>query len=65
MMANWVYVEVDRIVKETDKAFLCDIGGEEVWLPKSQISDPEDYSEGDEDVGMSVTDFIAHEKGLA
>ncbi len=61
---NWVYVEVDRIMKETPKAFLCDIDGEEVWLPKSQISDPDDYEEGDVSVGLSVSEFIANEKGL-
>lgn len=26
----------DRIVKETDKAFLLSIDGDKVWIPKSQ-----------------------------
>lgn len=30
---NWVYVEVEKIFRETDKALLCLICGEEVWLP--------------------------------
>lgn len=62
----WVYLEVDRILRETDKALLVEIDGEEVWLPLSQIEgNGYGYNVGDEGVGMSVTDFIAHEKGLA
>jgi hypothetical protein len=30
-------VEYDEIVHETEKAFLFNIGGKEVWLPKSLI----------------------------
>lgn len=63
--SSWVHVEVERIVRETDLAFLCLIDGEEYWLPKSQVSDPDDYEEGDENCEMSISEFIAHEKGLA
>ena len=63
---SWVYIEVERIKRETEKAFLCEIDGDDFWLPKSQIEDNgAAYNEGDENVGMSITDFIAHEKGLA
>lgn len=61
---RWVYIEVDRIKWETEKAFLCVRGDEEFWIPKTQVADYEDYEEGDEDVGMSVTRWIATEKGL-
>ncbi len=61
----WVHLDVDRIKKATDKAFLVEIDGEEYWLPVSQVSDPDDYEEGDTDCTMSVTEWIAHEKGLA
>lgn len=60
----WVHIDVDHIKKETDKAFLCVIDEEEIWLPKSQISDVADYEEGDRDVSMSISEFIAGEKGL-
>lgn len=33
------YIEHDGIARETDKATLYRIRGEEVWLPKSQIKD--------------------------
>lgn len=63
-MSNHVYVQVDRIAKETEKAFLCVIEGEEVWLPKSQIPDADDYMEGDEDIEIAITEWLAGEKGL-
>lgn len=63
-MSDWFYLDVDRVVKETDKAFLVEIDGEQIWLPKSQIADAHDYEEGDENCGMSVTEYIAKEKGL-
>lgn len=62
---NWVYVQVDLIKVETDKAFLCLIGDEEMWLPKSQIEDVDDYAEGDTDVELAISEWIANEKGLA
>ena len=62
--SNWVHVHVDKIIKETSAAFLCEIDGEEVWLPISQIADSGDYSEGDEDLSLSITEYIAKEKGL-
>ncbi len=62
--SNWVHIHVDKILKETDKAFLCEIDGEEIWLPISQVADSGDYSEGDEDLSMSITSFLAIEKGI-
>ena len=63
--SRWVHILVEKVVRETEKAFLCQIDGEEHWLPKSQISDPDDYGEGNENCEMSVTEFIAREKGFS
>ena len=63
--SGYVHVQVDRIANETLKAFLCVIDGEEVWLPKSQVADAEDYERGDTEVELSITEYIAKEKGLA
>jgi hypothetical protein len=30
-------IEYDKIVHETEKAYLISFGGKEVWLPKSMI----------------------------
>lgn len=63
-MADWVYVQVDEILHETDKAFLVRIGDEEIWLPYSQIEDYEDYEAGDQDVEIAITEWIAEKHDL-
>ena len=64
--SSWVHLNVAKILKETDAAFLLKLeAGETAWIPKSQISDPDDYCEGDEDCTVSVTEWIANQKGLA
>lgn len=62
--SGYVHLDVDEIKRETDKAFLVVIDGEEVWLPKSQVSNSDDYSEGDVDCCMSITEWLANEKGF-
>lgn len=63
--SNWVHLDVERIERETDAAFLLLLeGGELVWVPKSQVSEPGDYSAGDENLTVSVTEWIAQQKGL-
>lgn len=50
--------------RETGKACLCIIDGEEHWIPKSQIhDDSEVYEEGHEG-RLVVTQWIAEQKGL-
>lgn len=62
---NYEHILVEKIIRETEKAFLVRLeDGDEHWLPKSQIADADDYREGDEDVELSVTEYIAREKGL-
>ena len=66
LMNNWpgwnepdpVEVDFDRIVGETDLAFLVEIDGEEYWLPKSQC----EIDEGGKTVSMP--EWLAEEKGL-
>lgn len=62
--SNYVHLDVDEIKAVTEKAFLVTIDGEEVWLPLSHIADHEDYSPGDCDLTLSVTEWIARQKGL-
>ncbi len=53
-----------RVVRTTPKALLVDHGGkEEVWIPRSQISD---YCGDSEDTATSifVPEWLAIEKGL-
>lgn len=60
----YVEVKVDKIIHETDEAFLCDISDEETWIPKSQVDEPEAYEEGDEDIDMNVTLWFCEKKGI-
>lgn len=62
--SNYVHVQVDKILRESEKAFLVRIGDEEHWLPKSQLADPDDYEVGDTDLSIAVTGWLANEKGL-
>jgi hypothetical protein len=64
-MSDWIHLDVEKILQETDKAFLCLIDGEQHWIPKSQVSDPDDYYAGDKDCCISVTEWLAKEKGLS
>ena len=62
--SNWVHVDVEKVIRETEKAFLLLIEDEEHWVPKSQMADPGDYEAGDEDVSIALTEFIVREKGF-
>lgn len=63
---GWVPLENVDILKETDSAFLLLLdGGEKVWIPLSQVCDPDDYAEGDEGVTLSITEWIADQKGIS
>lgn len=62
--SSYVSVHVDSIDAETEKAFRCTIDGETVFLPFSQIADADDYAVGDADLTLSVTEWLAREKGL-
>ena len=49
---------------ETDKAVLCLIDDEEVWIPQGQIhDDSEVWKKGDEGT-LIVSEWIAMQKGL-
>ena len=63
--SNWVHLDVDEILRETPAAFMVLIDDEQIWLPKSQIADADDYEEGDVDLVISITEWIANEKGLS
>lgn len=56
-------VEIECVVKrETEKALLIDHGGEaEIWMPKSQVRN---VVKGPKSVTLTITEWIANEKGL-
>ena len=62
---RYVHLDVEEIVRGTDKALLLRIDGEEVWVPLSQIADSDDYEVGDMDCTVSVTEWFASKEGLS
>lgn len=63
--SGWIHLDVEEIVRETPKAFLLRIAdGEELWVPKSVVQDANDYSEGDCDCCVSVSEWFCEKEGL-
>lgn len=58
---EYIYVNVEEIVGETEAAFLLKLKNykNKIWLPKSQIADVNDYMVGDKNLGISITSWIA------
>lgn len=62
-MASATFPDV-RCIKETSLAILCDIEGNEQWIPKSVIDDDSEvHEEGDEGT-LSVAGWFATKEGL-
>ena len=51
------------LIRESEKALLVSIGGEEVWIPKSQIEDTDVKEPGDEGF-IEIPEWLAQEKEL-
>lgn len=64
--SEWVHLDVEVILQETDKAFLVRLETSRIdlWVPKSQMSDSEAYAKGDKDCTISVTEWFADQKGI-
>jgi hypothetical protein len=63
--ANAVTFENVDVVHETEKALCCNIDGEEVWIPKSQIdNDSEVWNKKTAPGKLVITEWIAKKNGL-
>lgn len=63
--SSWVHLDVAEIERETATAFYLRLeDGRMVWVPKSQVSNAEDYAKGDRNCTISVSDWIAEQKKL-
>lgn len=62
--SNWVHLENCDVVRLTERAVLVKYDGATVWLPLSQIDDPDRLEEGDKGITVSITEWLANEKGL-
>lgn len=62
-MAMFVEIEVTEVLRESEKAYLFDIDGDEMWFPKSHIR-TDTFGVGSKNVKVEVSKWIADEKGL-
>ena len=59
---RWVEISGVEVMHETDKALLCEIQGEEVWIPKSQLGDESEVKQGGDSGTLVVTRWLAEQK---
>jgi len=60
-------IEIDgTVLAVTDKAILLDISGHgQEWIPISQIMDGDDSPAKGEEIELTITTWIAEQKGLS
>lgn len=51
-------------LRESEKAVLVRIEGEELWIPKSQIRDDSEVYQKDDEGFLVMSEWIAEQKGL-
>lgn len=65
-MANsTVTLEAVEAIAQTDKALLCEIEGDQYWVPQSQIDDDSEVYERGHSGKLVVTEWWARKNGLA
>lgn len=57
-------LRVDTIIRMTDKAILVTIRGQERWIPKSQVWEPDELDPTDEPTEIYVTPWFIKKEGL-
>lgn len=69
--SGWTHLDVKEIKGETEKAFKLNLkptkefpAGRLVWVPKSVMSDPDNYDAGDKNCTISVEDWFAEKEKL-
>lgn len=61
---RYVHMEGCFIQKATEKALLVHYNGVVYWLPRSMVSNGDNFDTGDRDVTISIPERIAEEKGI-
>ena len=60
----YVHLEGCEVVAQTESALLINYDDTEYWIPRTQIKGEDTYDVGDEDVTISITEWIAKKKGI-
>lgn len=53
-----------RAIRETANALLCVVDDQEMWIPKSQISDDSEVYEAGHTGTLIISEWLATQKGL-
>ena len=64
--SNFIHLERVGVKRVTDWAAQITYGGVDYWIPKSQMASGEadKLEAGDEDITLSITAWIAEQKGI-
>lgn len=61
--SGYVHLDPCSVLNVTDSAILVMYEGTKYWFPLTHVADPETYEAGDEEITISVTEWIARQKG--
>lgn len=64
MAGKTVEFEKVKATGATEKAVLCEIDGEEHWIPRSQIDDDSEVYEKGHEGTLVITEWLAIQKDL-
>lgn len=58
-------IQVEEVKRETDLAFLFDIDGDEQWVPKSCINEPDEIEEGFTEIEVEIAEWFCQQENLS
>ena len=62
--SSWVWLENCDVLRVTTQAIIIEYDGEQIWLPQSQVDEPERLDAGDCGVTIGITEWIANQKDI-
>jgi hypothetical protein len=64
-MSNTVSFHDVTVLGETQLALKCEVEGEVMWIPKSQIADESEVYKLDTEGELVITEWFAEKEGLS
>lgn len=61
---TYVLIEDTIIKAATDKALLCIVGSEEIWIPRSQLHDDCELDEADDEGDLIIPKWLADKNDI-
>jgi hypothetical protein len=53
-----------KCIRQTEKAILVEVEGEQFWIPQSQVEDDSEVYKAGTEGDLVISDWIAEQKGL-